>query len=108
MTSIVQKKRRSVRGNSRVVQARKKSANAVSAIQGSRLHGAPHGRTNRERRKMGKTSKRPSAPFGGVLSGVERARTFEFASAVKNNQLSIEAVDARYRQFVKKIVEAFE
>jgi ribosomal protein L34E len=107
MNSTVRKRRRMAHGKSRVVEARKRPGPVISPISGQALHGVPHATTARQRKRLSKTAKRPSAPFGGVLTANERETVFQWAAAVEAGQAPLESVDARYRPFVKKALGRF-
>jgi ribosomal protein L34E len=74
------------------------------AITGKKLAGVVHG-TKTEMRKYSKTEKRPSAPFGGVLSGEARHEVFvEFAKVAAGTK-KIEDVGARHKKYVLQAME---
>lgn len=58
--------RRTVKGSKTVYTRRKPSA-PKCAVTGQKLHGVPRG-TPGKLKKLSKSQKRPSRPFGGVLS----------------------------------------
>jgi len=74
------------------------------AITGKTLSGVPYGRQC-ERAKHSKTEKRPSAPFGGVLSGEARAEVFTELGKVVAGVKKIDDVDSKYRGYVKQAMK---
>lgn len=77
------------------------------AITGQVLSGVPH-ETKSGLRKHSKTQKRPSAPFGGVLSGEARAEVFVELAKVVAEIKDIEDVDSKYRKYVKQAMKRAE
>ena len=71
------------------------------AITGKKLAGVPQG-TKVELGKYSKTEKRPSVPFGGVLSGEARAQVFIEMGKVISGIKKMEDVDSKYRTYVKQ------
>jgi ribosomal protein L34E len=71
------------------------------AITGKNLHGVPHTTTSNAR-KHSKTEKRPSAPFGGILSGKAREQVFIELAKVIAGIKKINDVDGKYREYVKQ------
>ncbi len=55
--------------------------------------------------KLSKSEKRPSAPFGGVLSGKGREQVFVEAAKVHTGVKTIEDVEEKYKAFVKQALE---
>jgi ribosomal protein L34E len=107
MNSTVRKRRRMAHGKARVIESRKRPGPVVSPISGKALHGVPHATTARARKAMSHTSKRPSVPFGGLLTSGEREAVFQWTAAVEAGMTALESVDARYRPFVKKALGRF-
>jgi len=73
----------------------------VCSLTGKSLHGVPHD-TKCEMRKHSKTEKRPSAPFGGILSGEARGKVFIEMGKVLAGVKKLEDVDEKYRKYVKQ------
>lgn len=71
-----------------------------SAVSAQVLHGVPHGKGISAVRKLGKTQKRPSAMFGGVLSGRERSMVFVEAAKIVSGAKKIGETDVRLRRFI--------
>jgi len=74
------------------------------AITGNDLHGVPHD-TKCEMGKYSKTEKRPSVPFGGILSGEARAKVFVELGKVVAGVKKLEDVDEKYRKYVKQAMK---
>jgi ribosomal protein L34E len=76
----------------------------VCSLTGKKLHGVPH-ETKCGMLKHSKTEKRPSAPFGGILSGEARAKVFIEMGKVLADVKKIEDVDEKYRKYVKQAMK---
>ena len=74
------------------------------SITGKDLAGVPGG-TQCERGKHSKTEKRPSAPFGGILSGEAREQVFIELGKVVAGVKKIDDVDSKYRTYVKQAMK---
>ena len=74
------------------------------SLTGKVLHGVPHD-TKTEVQKFSKTEKRPSAPFGGVLSGEARAKVFVEMGKVVAGIKKMDDVDQKYRTYVKQAMK---
>jgi ribosomal protein L34E len=71
------------------------------AITGNILHGtAREGRG--EIKKLSKTERRPSVPFGGVLSSKAREEVFVEMGKVAAGIKTLDAVDEKYKKYVKQ------
>lgn len=71
------------------------------AITGFNLHGtASEGKG--KIRKLSKTERRPSAPFGGILSGKAREEVFIEIGKVAAGIKTLDAVDEKYKKYVKQ------
>ena len=77
------------------------------AITGKVLAGVPH-ETKAGMRKYSKTEKRPSAPFGGNLSGEARHEVSVEQAKVVSGTKDISDVDAKYRKYVKQLMKRAE
>jgi ribosomal protein L34E len=77
------------------------------SLTGKDLHGVPH-ETKCNTRKHAKTEKRPSAPFGGILSGEARAKVFIEMGKVLAGIKNIDDVDDKYRKYVKQAMKRAE
>jgi ribosomal protein L34E len=76
-------------------------------VTGQTLKGVPHARKC-EANKNSKTERRPSAPFGGVLSSQAREQVFIETGKVVAGVKEIDDVDSKYRKYVKQALERFE
>lgn len=76
----------------------------ICSLTGKSLHGTPH-ETKCNAQKLSKTEKRPSAPFGGVLSGEGRAKVFIEMGKVLAGIKKMDEVDEKYRKFVKQAMK---
>ena len=77
------------------------------AITGKNLAGVPN-ETKANLRKHSKTEKRPSVPFGGVLSGEAREEVFVELGKVVAGIKPMEDVDIKYRKYVKQAMKRAE
>jgi len=73
------------------------------SITGKPLHGVPH-ETKSGHAKHSKTEKRPSAPFGGILSGEARAQVAVEAGKVHAGIKKMDDIEDRYRKYVKQLL----
>jgi ribosomal protein L34E len=74
------------------------------AVSGKVLAGVPH-ETKSGHSKHSKTEKRPSAPFGGILSGEVRAQVAVEAGKVHAGVKKMDDVDEKYRKYVKQLMK---
>ena len=95
--------RRLPHGKSRVVFERDHPGKHHCTLCGAVLHGVPHGRKPSEVRKMGKTERRPSARFAGMLCGKCRATVFVEAAKVGSGLKKIQDVELRLREFTAQV-----
>ncbi len=77
------------------------------AITGNVLSGVPHAEKS-VYNKHSKTEKRPSVPFGGVLGGKAREQVFIETGKVVAGIKNIDAVDQKYRKYVKQALKRAE
>lgn len=77
------------------------------AITGKRLSGVPQG-TKSAVAKCSKTEKRPSVPFGGILSGEARERVAIETAKVVAGVKSIDDVELKYRKYVEQLMNRAE
>lgn len=100
------KKRKSSSGTKKV-HFNEKSQRKLCAIKGTPLSG-----TSRETRGMiskeSKTQRRPSVPFGGILSGAAREEVFIELGKVAAGIKSVDEVDEKYRKYVKQSLKRVE
>ena len=99
------KKRKAVKG-SREFFVREKTSKLVCAVCSAQLHGTPHGKKVSEVAKMGKTQKRPSVPFGGVLCTKCRRLVAVEKAQVEAGIKDINAVELRIKKFINIKEEA--
>lgn len=81
---------------------REKSKKISCAITGKKLSGSS------KASKKSKTQKRPSVPFGGVLSGEAREQVFVELGKVIAGIKTIEEVEQKYRKYVKQAMKRVE
>jgi ribosomal protein L34E len=72
-------------------------------ITGKKLSGVPN-TTKAGLSKKSKTEKRPSVPFGGILSGKARQEVFIELGKVVAGIKEINDVDFKYRGYVKQVL----
>jgi len=77
------------------------------AITGKRLSGVPQG-TKSAVAKHSKTEKRPSVPFGGILSGEARENVFIELGKVVAGVKSIDDVEIKYKKYVEQAMKRAE
>ena len=80
---------------------KRKKTQATDTISGKTLHGVTP-------TKRGKTAKRPSAMFGGILSGETRKVVHEEAAKVIEKIKTIEDIDFRLRPYVETVIKKGE
>ena len=78
------------------------NTNASCAITGNKLAGT------KQSNKKSKTKKRPSVPFGGVLSTKAREQVFIELGKVVCEMKTIDEVDQKYRKYVKQAIKRVE
>lgn len=100
----LKKKFRKSASGSKVERYSEKKSRPSCAITGNKLAGVPNA-TKCGRKKFSKTEKRPSAPFGGVLSGEAREKVFVELGKVVAGIKEIDDVDAKYRKYVKQAMK---
>lgn len=83
---------------------RRKPAKHTCGICGKEMQGMPHCRTRSKTRKLSKTERRPSAPFGGVLCTECRTIVAEEAAKTLSGK-KISETDLRYKSFVEKTLK---
>jgi len=75
----------------------------LCAITKKALSGVPH-EDKVGKGKKSKTEKRPSAPFGGILSGEAREKVFIEMGKVIAGIKKLEDVDQKYRKYVSQVI----
>jgi ribosomal protein L34E len=83
---------------------RQKTSKKTCAICPAQLSGVPHGLAKAGTRKLSKTQKRPSVPFGGVLCTGCRSLVAEETAKVLSGK-KIEEVDLSMKPFVEKLLK---
>lgn len=102
----LKKKIRKAPSKKRRIFIREKPSKKKCPVTGETLKGVPHARKC-EANKKSKTEKRPSVPFGGVLSSKAREQVFIETGKVIAGK-PIEEVETKYRKYVKQAFERFE
>jgi ribosomal protein L34E len=85
---------------------REETAKKVCAITKKPLLGVQH--SQKKTKKNSKTSKRPSVPFGGILSSTAREKVFIELAKVVSGEKEINDVDQKYRKFVSQAMKRAE
>ncbi|MAG21980.1 MAG: 50S ribosomal protein L34e [Candidatus Diapherotrites archaeon] len=93
------KKRRSAKG-SKEYYVREKTSKRQCGVCGGILQGVPHGKKDSEVRKLSKTQRRPSVPFGGVLCTKCRRIVAVEKAKVENDLKKIKDVDLKLRKYL--------
>ncbi|MDD3160275.1 MAG: hypothetical protein PHQ98_04865 [Candidatus ainarchaeum sp.] len=75
------------------------------AIENVVLNGVEHASKNI---KSSKTQRRPSVPFGGVLSSKAREAVFVELAKVEAKVKQMDDVDIKYRRYVKQVEKRVE
>jgi ribosomal protein L34E len=97
-------KQKSVRRPSKTTKSYYRDTKQKSncAISGKKLAGTHN--TN----KKSKSQKRPSVPFGGIVSGKEREKIFIELGKVVSGEKQLEDVEQKYRKFVEQAMKRVE
>ena len=103
----LKKKHTKTASGKREYRFKEQGAKHKCAITGRTLSGVSHQRQN-EKNKGSKSQRRPSAPFGGVLSGEAREQVFIELGKVLAGAKQIDDVDAKYRTYVKQAMKLSE
>jgi ribosomal protein L34E len=85
----------------KIVHPKKKAKKQTDPITGKKLAGVPHGK-KKGKLNIAKTKKRPTAPFGGILSGKSRKKVIEETIKVKLGLKKIEDVSLSEKKFVEQ------
>ncbi len=91
-----------VPSGTKVKKIKKRKSKGKDALTGKKLHGVIAGKRKK------KTTKRPSALFGGILTGESRKLVQEEAAKVRVKIKKIEDVDLRLKQYVEIAVKKGE
>lgn len=85
---------------------RQKTATKVCAVTKKPLAGVSH--TQKKTKKLSKTAKRPSVPFGGILSAPAREKVSIELAKVVSGEKEINDVDQKYRKYVTQLMKRAE
>lgn len=96
---------RTVSGRVKARSSGKKTAKRTCSHCGVMLHGMPHGLQASKAKALGKSKRRPSAIFAGVLCSKCRRKAMDEAIMVKQNSKSPAGVDLSMKAFVEKAME---
>lgn len=100
------KHRKTMSGTKKVFQ-KAKGKRKTCAICKTKLLG-----TSREQKgvvsKESRTQRRPSAPFGGILSGKAREEVFIELGKVAAGIKTLDQVDEKYKKYVKQAIKRIE
>lgn len=90
---------------SKIAVKEKKSSKRQCAVCSAVLHGMPHGKRAFEERGMAKTSKRPTALFGGQLCSSCRKNALEDCLQVQSNAKPLDEVDLKLKPYVQQLLK---
>ena len=98
-------KRKSKRtpGGTKETFHKNKPSKLTCAVTGDCLKGVPHAKKSKVS-KLSKTKKRPSVPFGGILSSKAREQVFIETGKVVAGIKTVEDVDEKYKKYVKQAI----
>ena len=100
--TMKKKSRKTPSGNS-MEYFKGENSKRICPINKTALLGVTH--SQKKAKKQSKTQKRPSVPFGGVLSSKARENVIIELSKVKAEIKSIDDVDQKYRKYVNQIMK---
>ena len=100
----LKKKFRKSASGSKAERYSEKKSQTECAITGKKLSGVPNA-TKCGKNKLSKTQKRPSVPFGGILSGEAREKVSIETGKVVAELKEIDDVDSKYRKYVKQLLK---
>jgi len=103
----MKKKHGRVASGSKTEHYRGKKATARCAITGNKLAGT-HTPTKGLANKKSKSQKRPSVPFGGILSSKAREQVSIELGKIIAEVKTIDEVDQTYRKYVKQMLKRAE
>ena len=101
--TLKQKDRKTPSGTKRVFE-HEKPAKIRCAITDETLKGVPHAMKSKSQ-KLSKTQKRPSVPFGGILSSKAREQVFIETGKVVAGIKTLEDVDEKYKKYVEQAMK---
>ena len=96
-----------VASGSKTEHYRGKKSSAKCAITGNKLAGT-HTATKGLSNKKSKSQKRPSVPFGGILSSKAREQVSIELGKIIAEVKTIDEVDQTYRKYVKQMLKRAE
>lgn len=100
-------KMRKTSSETKKVHFKGKGKKKVCAIKGIALSG-----TSKEKKgkmsKESKTQRRPSVPFGGILSGPAREEVFIELGKVAAGIKTLDEVDGKYKKYVQQALKRVE
>ncbi len=99
------KYRRTPGGKTKVYFERDRHGKASCALCNAKLAGVPR---QDEVRKLSKTEKRPSVPFGGVLCNKCRTSVIEEAIKIKEGIKKLEECKIGKRQYIEQALKLLE
>lgn len=103
----MKRKARKTPGGTKDEFHKNKPSKLTCAVTGDCLKGVPHASKSKVN-KLSKTQKRPSVPFGGVLSSKAREQVFIETGKVVAGIKTIDDVDEKYKQYVKQAMMRIE
>lgn len=107
-TRVKKKKfRRTPGGITATHYSREKKSRAKSMLSGKKLSGTGNQSKSRVRKK-GKTTRRPSVKFGGMLQSKERKEVWENYSLVIAGKKEIEEVPMKIKGLVKASIKGMK
>ena len=96
----LKKKKRKTSKGSKDYYVRDKTGKSVCALCGATLHGSTGGRRDSEVRKLAKTKRRASVPFGGVLCTKCRRVVAEEKAKLEAGLKEDSQIDLNIKKFV--------
>ncbi|MCX6800955.1 MAG: hypothetical protein NTZ73_02095 [Candidatus Diapherotrites archaeon] len=103
----MKKKMRKTPSKNKRVFFKEKPSKKTCPVTGEALKGVPHARKYKAN-KLSKTQRRPSVPFGGVLSARAREQVFIETGKIAAGVKKIDDIDEKYKKFVKQALKRFE
>lgn len=92
-------------GETKIIAPKKKHSKRTCALCREVMHGVLHGKKSSEVRAASKSSRRPSAVFGGVLCGACREEVVEEAAKVEGKFKEIDEVPFKMKTYVEGIMK---
>lgn len=91
----------------KIVYGKKKAKKRKDPLTKKVLSGVPHGK-KKGKLNIAKTKKRPTAPFGGVLSGESRKKIIEETIKVKLGLKKINDVSLKEKKYIEQAKKKIE